>query len=75
MDEMRIESTFTTAIVSKLISALLSKKLGYKICVRLNSFNTSIGDEATVHLDADIAIDKTDIPKLLKELGLFGMGA
>lgn len=71
MDEMKIESKFTTAIVSKLVKKGVKKKFGYDIDVRLNNFRTTVLDEKThVHLDVDLELSKEDLNKLLDSIGL-----
>ena len=36
MDEMRLESKFTTGLVSKIARTVVRKKLGYDMDIRLN---------------------------------------
>ena len=71
MDEMKFESKFTTAIVSKLVERGFRNKLGYDVDVQLNKFRTTILDEKThVHLDVDLELSKEDLNKLLESIGL-----
>jgi len=71
MDEMKIESKFTTAIVSKLVERAARKKFGYDIDVKLNHFRTVVLDDKThVHLDVDLELSKEELDKLLKSIGL-----
>ena len=52
MDEMRLESKFTTGLVSKIARTVVRKKLGYDMDIRLNRLRTTVVDEKTpVHLD------------------------
>ena len=44
MDEMKIISGFTTALVSKLLRFALRKKLGYDIHIQLNAIEATIKD-------------------------------
>ena len=40
MDEMRLESKFTTGLVSKIARTVVRKKLGYDMDIRLNRLRT-----------------------------------
>ena len=69
MDEMRLESKFTTGLVSK--RTVVRKKLGYDMDIRLNRLRTTVVDEKThVHLDVDLELTKEELDKLLKSIGL-----
>lgn len=71
MDEMRVESKFTSAIVSKIVERAVRKKYGYDIDVRLNHFRTTVLDDKThVHLDVDLELSKEELNKLLESIGL-----
>lgn len=68
---MRIESKFTTNIVSQLIKVVLRKRLGYNVNIQLNEMKTTITDGKThVHLDMDAELDKDELAKILKNIGL-----
>ena len=55
MDEMRLESKFTTGLLSKIARTVVRKKLGYDMDIRLNRLRTTVVDEKThVHLDVDL---------------------
>lgn len=70
MDEMKITSTFTRGIVSRLITKMLCKKLGYDIGIQVNDLQATVIDGRTrVHLDADIDIEKEELMKILKNIG------
>lgn len=70
MDEMKITSTFTRGIVSRLITKTLCKKLGYDIGIQVNDLQATVIDGRTrVHLDADIDIEKEELMKILKNIG------
>ncbi len=47
MDEMRLESKFTTGLVSKIARTVVRKKLGYDMDIRLNRLRTTVVDEKT----------------------------
>lgn len=71
MDEMKIGSKFTTSIVSKLIVMLIQKKLGYDVELKLNEVNITVIDGKThVHLDVDAELEKDELMKILKNIGL-----
>jgi len=71
MDEMKIESKFTTGIVSKLIGMAVRKKLGCNLEIQLNTVRTTVIDGKThVHLDVDAELSKEELNRLLKSIGL-----
>jgi hypothetical protein len=71
MDEVKIVSKFTKGVISKLIKAILYKKLGYNVDIQLNEVNTTITDGNThIHLDVDAELDKDELLKILKDIGL-----
>ena len=68
---MKIGSKFITNIISKLASALINKKFGYDIKLNLNEVNATIADGKThVHLDIDADLEKDELVKILKNIGL-----
>ena len=71
MDEMKLESKFTTGIASKIVKRAVKNKLGYDVDVTLNKFRTVVMDDKThVHLDVDLELSKEDLNKLLESIGL-----
>lgn len=71
MDEVKIVSKFTKGVISKLIKAILYKKLGYNVDIQLNEVNATITDGNThIHLDVDAELDKDELLKILKDIGL-----
>lgn len=71
MDEMKIGSKFTTGIISKLVSMVIRKKLGYEVELKLNEVNATVIDGKThVHLDVDAELDKDELMKILTSIGL-----
>lgn len=71
MDEMKIVSKFTTNMISKLVKMVLRKKLGYNVDIQLNEIKTTITDGTThVHLDVDAELEKEELMKILKNIGL-----
>ncbi len=71
MDEMRIESKFTTMIASKLAEKLVRDKLGYNVDIRLNRLRTTVMEEKMhVELNLDLELTKEELNKLLKSIGI-----
>lgn len=71
MDEMRIESKFTTMIASKLAEKVVRDKLGYDVDIRLNRLRTTVMEEKMhVELNLDLALTKEELNKLLKSIGI-----
>lgn len=71
MDEVRIVSKFTRDVISKLLKMMLHKKLGYNIDIQLNEVNATITEGKThIHLDVDAELDKDELMKILKTIGL-----
>ena len=71
MDEMKIVSKFTRGIISKAIKMIVHKKTGYDINIQLNNVTTVITDGKThLHVDLDAEVDKEELIKILKNIGL-----
>lgn len=71
MDEMKIVSGFTRGIISKLVRMALRKKIGYDIDIQLNNIKATVVDGKThVHLDVDAELEKEELVKILKHIGL-----
>lgn len=71
MDEMKIGSKFTTSIISKLAGLAIRKKFDYNIKLNLNEVNATVVDGKThVHLDVDAELEKDELMKILKSIGL-----
>lgn len=71
MDEMRIVSKFTRGIISKAVKMVVHKKTGYNVDIQLNEVTTTINDGKThLHLDVDADLDKDELIKILKSIGL-----
>ena len=71
MDEMKIGSKSTTSIISKLASLAIRKKFGYDVKLNLNEVNATVVDWKThVHLDIDADLEKDELTKILKSIGL-----
>lgn len=71
MDEMKIKSAFMTNLISKLIRKTILKKIGYDVNIRLKDVGVSLSEEkAKVHFEIDAEMDKNELLKLLKNVGL-----
>lgn len=71
MDEMRIVSKFTKGIISKALKMAVHKKTGYNVDIQLNEITTTINDGKThLHLDVDAELEKDELIKILKSIGL-----
>ena len=71
MDEMRLESKFTTGLVSKIARTVVRKKLGYDMDIRLNRLRTTVmEDKMHVELNVDLELTKEELDRLLKSIGL-----
>ena len=71
MDEMRLESKFTTLIASKFAKKMVRDKLGYDVNVRLNRLRTTVmEDKMHVELNVDLELTKEELDRLLKSIGL-----
>lgn len=73
MDELKIglSTKLMRGIVSKLISKLVQKKLGYKVDIQLNGVEVEMKDEKVhLHLNADADLDKADFIEIIKTIGV-----
>lgn len=71
MDEMKIVSKFTTSMISKLLRMMLRKKLGYDVVIKLNEVTAKVDNGKThIHLDVDAELEKDELTKILKNIGL-----
>ena len=70
MDEMKISSRFTRAVVSKLLKMMVKKKLGYEVDIQLNELTVRIDDEkAHAHVSADADLKKEELTRVLQTIG------
>lgn len=68
---MRIVSKFTRGIISKALKMVIRKKTGYNVDVQLNEITTTINDGKThLHLDVDAELERDELIKILKSIGL-----
>lgn len=67
MDELKISSKFMRGIVSRVVSKLLYKKLGYKIDIQLNDLQIQVvNGTANVHINADAQMNESELKKVTK---------
>ena len=72
MDEMklRLNSRFMRNIVSKLITKIIYKKLGYKINIQLNDLDIRVIDgEAHIATNVEAKVDSTEFMRIMKTIG------
>ena len=71
MDEMRLESKFTTLFATKSAERMARNKLGYDVDIRLNRLRTTVmEDKMHVELNVDLELTKEELDRLLKSIGL-----
>lgn len=73
MDELklRLSTKFMRSIVTKLISKMIFKKLGYQIDIQLNKIEIETTDgKVHLHVDVDGEMDNSEFMKLVKSIGL-----
>jgi hypothetical protein len=72
MDEVKIVSNFTRGIISKIFKTVIKKKTGYNMDIQLNGITAKVSEGKTrVHLDMDAELDKEELMKILKSIGLY----
>lgn len=69
---MKIVSKFTTGILSSIVNLVVRKKLGVNADIKLNAVHATIGENGKthIHLDVDAELDKEELTKLLKGIGI-----
>lgn len=71
MDEMRIVSEFTRGLVSKIARRIVKRKTGYIVDIQFNKIETTVINGKThVRLDLDAELEKDELMKILKSVGL-----
>lgn len=71
MDEMKLESKWARGLAAKAIKRFIRSKLGYDVEIVLGAFRTTVIDgKAHVHLDIDFELNKDELDKLTKSIGL-----
>lgn len=68
---MRIVSKFTRGIISKALKVMVRKKSGYNVDIQVNEITTTINDGKThLHVDVDAELERDELIKILKSIGL-----
>lgn len=68
---MKIVSKFTRGIISKLLMMVIRKKSGYNVDIQLNEIIATVTDGKThFHLDIDADLNKDELMKILKSIGM-----
>lgn len=68
---MRLGSTFMKKVISKLIKKSLKKKFGYDVDIQLNELDVTIIDgTAKLHVNVDAELNKEELTKIVKNMGL-----
>lgn len=71
MDEMKIQSGFMKALLSNIVRTKLKKKLGENCKVEIHKFGfVNNGERTTINIGVDLEVDTSEIPEILKQLGL-----
>lgn len=69
MDEMTIKTSWTKALIAKIIRKIIKDKLGIEAILDLGDISVGIGEKtADVHISLDAKIDKNELGKLLNGL-------
>lgn len=69
MDEMKLKlsTRFMRSIVSKILSKIVYKKLGYKVVIQLNELDINMIDgDTTVHANVELKCDSDEFKKIMK---------
>lgn len=68
---MKIASDFLRGIISKIAMVAIRKKLGCEVKVQVNGVEAKVvGGKTRVHLDLDAEMEKEELLRLLKKVGL-----
>ena len=71
MDELKIQSDFMKSLFSSIISRKLNKKLKNPCDAKVHKLGIiNNGEKTTLSIAMDLEVNTTDIPKVLKELGI-----
>jgi len=71
MDEMKIGSIFMRTVISKIARKLIKKKFGYDLDIQINGLAVTVNNgKSHVHLDVDAELEKDELIKILKTIGL-----
>ena len=71
MDTLEIKSSFTRNLLTKLVSKIIQKKLGYKIDIQLNDLDVKIiNGKAHLHTDIDVELNNDEFMKIMKSIAI-----
>ena len=71
MDELKIASKIMTKIISKGITMVIKKKLGYNVDIQVHEIRATVNDgKAHVYLNAEGDVDINEFKKFTKSIGL-----
>ena len=71
MDTLNIGTMFLKGVVSKILNAVLKKKLGCDVNTQLNEFNVTFKDDrAHVHLNIDADMSQDELEALPTKCGI-----
>lgn len=71
MDELKITSKIMTKIISKGITMVIKKKLGYNVDIQVHEIRATVNDgKAHVYLNAEGDVDINEFKKFTKSIGL-----
>lgn len=69
MDEMKIQSDWTKAIITKIIGKLIKSKLGVDPKINLGDIYVSIGEtNAEIAFAGSVTVEKSELYGLIKKL-------
>lgn len=68
---MRITTKLMRTMLAKLVKMALRKKFGYNVDIQLNEMEATVIDgKAHVHLNVDAELNKDELMKILKTIGM-----
>ena len=68
---MKIVSGFMRGAVSKIVRLILRKKTGYDVDIQFNDIKITVNEgKSHVHLDLDAELEKEELMKILKKIGI-----
>lgn len=71
MDELKITSKIMTKIISKGITMVIKKKLGYNVDIQVHEIRATVNDgKAHVYLNAEGDVGINEFKKFTKSIGL-----
>ena len=66
---LKLSTKFMKRTVSKILSKIIYKKLGYKINIQLNDIKIdNVDDDVKIHINVDGEMNKTEFNRLIEDL-------